>query len=188
MTDESDDEVWQRVLSGDARAYGVIWRRHRDRVFRHHLACGTPVSDAEDLTAATFLELWRRRGAVRFVDGSLLPWLIVTAQNVSRNASRARRRYQRFLAALPEPASVPDHAIGIADQSDARATALRDTLAAQRPVDAHLLAMTALEGFTVREAASTLGLSESAAKMRLSRLRAQLRAVIPTHSLPEGGS
>jgi RNA polymerase sigma-70 factor (ECF subfamily) len=58
-------------------------------VFRRLIALGHQPSDAEDLTAVTFLELWRRRTKVRFVEGSALPWLLVTALNVSRNAQRS---------------------------------------------------------------------------------------------------
>ena len=188
MTDDSDDAVWRRVASGDPRAYGVIWDRHRDRVFRHLIVRGNGIAEAEDLTAVVFLELWRKRGAVRFVDGSLLPWLIVTAQNVLSNADRAQRRHRRFLAALPAPPSVPDHAERIAEEDDERAVRLRAALATARPADARLLAMTAIEGFTVREAASALGLTESAAKMRLSRLRADLRTAVDARPLMEGGS
>jgi RNA polymerase sigma-70 factor (ECF subfamily) len=188
VSDDSDEIVWELVLSGDSRSYGAIWDRHWDRIFRHLVASGNSASNAEDLTAATFLELWRRRGAVRFVDGSLLPWLIVTAQNVSRNAARASRRYQRFLAALPPPPVIPDHADPIADRDDVHLIALRSAIAAARPADATLLAMTALEGFTIREAATALGISESAAKMRLSRLRARLRSAVTTQPIHEGGS
>lgn len=187
MRDDSDDEIWQRLLSGDERAFGLIWDRHRDRVFRHLVASGNAAADAEDLTAAVFLELWRRRTSVRFVDGSALPWLIVTAQNVTRNAARARRRYREFLSSLPVPAHVDDHAEHFAEQNDERATQLRAAIAAARPTDAALLAMTALEGFTVTEAAAALGLSEPAARMRLSRFRAHLRAHL-TDLLPEGGA
>lgn len=187
MTEDSDDAVWRRVAAGEARAYGVIWDRHRDRVFRHLLARGNGAADAEDLTAVVFLELWRKRGAVRFVDGSLLPWLIVTAQNVLRNADRAQRRYRRFLSALPEPVDTPDHAERIAELNDERIVRLRTAIAAAKPADARLLAMTALEGLTVREAALALGLTESAAKMRLSRLRADLRSSVDAHPLLEGG-
>lgn len=180
--------MWASVLSGDIRQYGTIWDRHRDRVHRHLIASGNTSSNSEDLTAATFLELWRRRGAVRFVDGSLLPWLIVTAQNVSRNAARARRRYDRFLAALPAPSVVPDHADQVAERTDERTVALRAAMSAARPTDAKLLAMTALEGFTIREAAAALGLTESAAKMRLVRVRTRLRSAVSPHLIPEGGS
>lgn len=188
MEDDSDETVWRMVLSGDSRRYGTIWDRHRDRVFRHLISRGHSASNAEDLTATTFLELWRRRGAVRFVDGSLLPWLILTAHNVSRNAARAARRYERFLAALPPPPSVPDPADSFAERDDDRLTALRAAMEAARPADAKLLALTALEGFTMHEAATALGISDSAAKMRLSRLRGRLRVAIPVQPASERGA
>lgn len=176
------------VLSGDSRRYGAIWDRHRDRVFRHLIARGNSASSAEDLTATTFLELWRRRRGVRFVDGSLLPWLIVTAHNVSRNAARATRRYERFLGALPPPPLVPDPAESLAERDDERLVALRAAIASARPADAKLLALTTLEGFTTREAATALGISESAAKMRLSRLRGRLRTEITAQPVSERGA
>lgn len=189
MTDDSDELIWQRVLSGQAHAYALVWRRHRDRVFRHHIRCGTAPQDAEDLTALTFLELWRRRSEARFVDGSLLPWLIVTAQNVSRNAARARRRHERFLASLPPPGVADDAAEAVVAHADERWTALQETLERARPVDRQLLVMTAVEGFTVRETAAALSISESAAKMRLKRLRGRVHGALSLNQpQPEGES
>jgi RNA polymerase sigma-70 factor (ECF subfamily) len=171
----TDEQAWARVLGGDASEFGVIWDRHRDRVFRHLLGRGCAAGDAEDLAAVAFLELWRRRASVRFVDGSLLPWLLVTAGNVARNARRGRVRYQAFLARLPVPAASAD-AIGAAVGSDALGPALQAQLGGLRPVDRHLLLLTAVEGFTIAEAGEVLGLSEAAAKMRLSRVRRRLRS------------
>lgn len=188
MRDESDQAVWQQLLAGNERAYGLIWDRHRDRVFRHLVMGGNSATDAEDLTAAVFLELWRRRSSIRFVDESALPWLIVTAQNVTRNATRARIRYRRFLSRLPPPGDQPDHAESHADQNDEMAIRLRALISKARPVDAQLLAMTALDGFTVTEAAGALGISEPAAKMRLSRVRSRLRADLQPDLSAEGGA
>lgn len=185
MDAESDEYVWQRVLAGDAAAFGLIWDRHRARVFRHLITSGHS-AEAEDIAAITFLELWRRRRSVRFVDQSLLPWLIVTARNVARNQARARRRHQTFLDSLPPPATTPDHAERVADLDDSRFRVLREAFAAAKPSDGHLLAMTVLDGFTIAEAATALGISESAAKMRLSRLRTSLRATISTQLLERG--
>jgi RNA polymerase sigma-70 factor (ECF subfamily) len=187
MGDDDDERVWQRIAAGESRAFGEIWDRHHVRVFRHLLASGQHADDAEDLTATVFLELWRRRTRVRFVDGSVLPWLIVTAQNTARNAARARSRYRRFLAALPPPEHHRDHAEDVAERDDPRRSRLRSELGRARPDDAHLLALTVLEGFTVREAASVIGVSESAAKMRLSRLRSRLAIAIDPTALNEGG-
>jgi len=107
---------------------------------------------------------------------------------VNRNATRARIRHRRFLSRLPPPVDQQDHADLHADQNDEVVTRLRAVIAAARPVDAQLLSMTTLEGFTLVEAASALGISESAAKMRLSRLRARLRVDLRPDLLAEGGA
>lgn len=186
MDDVSDHGVWEQVLAGDSRRFGVIWDRHRDRVFRHVLSHGLAPADAEDLTAVTFLELWRRRLSVRFVDGSLLPWILVTATNVTRNAQRSLRRHRALLAKLPPPAPASDHAEIYAERDTERAARTREVLSAARAEDRHLAMLTGLEGFTVREAAQAIGISESAAKMRLSRLRKKLIDTTAPSFLPEG--
>ena len=186
VTDESDETIWRRVVAGEARAYGLIWDRHHNRVSRHLIKSGHQPADAEDLTAMAFLELWRRRWSVRFVNGSLLPWLIVTARNVSHNAKRAQRRYSRLLAELPPNSPVPDPADEISDRY-AAIHILRHAVAAARGADGDLLAMTVIDGFSIREAAAALGMSESAAKSRLSRFRAQLRTALGSElSIEEG--
>lgn len=178
MGTDRDEDVWQRMLAGESSAFGLIWDRHRDRVYGHLLRLGMPSAEVEDLTAAAFLELWRRRRAVRFVDGSLLPWLIVTAQNLARNATRARNRYRAFLTKLPPPRPAHDPADEIVDRHGHALTQIRELMSAASPTDRALLALTALEQFTVREAAAAVGVSESAAKMRLSRLRTRLRSAL----------
>jgi RNA polymerase sigma-70 factor (ECF subfamily) len=179
----SDATVWAEVLAGHPDGMGEIWDRHRDRVFRHLLGAGAGTTEAEDLTAVTFLELWRRRAAVRFVDDSLLPWLLVTASNVARNAARSRRRYQAFLARLPKPESTdaPDAA-----PYSRRGEALARSWPSVKRLDRQLLMLTAVEGFSVAEAATAVGLSEAAAKMRLSRTRKRLHTSIDDQLLAEG--
>ncbi|HWL01688.1 MAG TPA: RNA polymerase sigma factor [Microbacteriaceae bacterium] len=176
MGADTDELTWAAVLAGDARSFGLIWDRHHARVERHLIGLGCPMAEVEDLAAITFLELWRKRVAVRFVDGSLLPWLLVTACNVHRNAARGRARYRALLARLPLPEPAPDPGELAAEQDTAQTRRVRETLAASRPADRSLVALTALEGYTVTEAAAALGLTESAARMRLSRMRARLRA------------
>ncbi|MFC8679996.1 RNA polymerase sigma factor [Microbacterium ureisolvens] len=184
----TDREIWARVLAGEARAFGSVWDRHRDRVFRHLVGAGAASAEAEDLTAVVFLELWRRRDRVRFVDGSALPWLLVTAQNVQRNAVRARRRHRALLDRLPLPDAAPDPADLVAERDSSRTRLVREVMAATRPADRDLAMLTAVEGFTIREAAEAIGISESAAKMRLSRLRTRLDQAARAAALTEGGT
>lgn len=133
-----------------------------------------------------FLELWRKRSSVRFVDGSLLPWLIVTAQNVTRNAARGRRRYRDLIAKIPLPDHAPDPADLVAERDSPRVRVAREVLAATRCDDRTLVVLTAVEGFTIAQAAAAVGISESAAKMRLSRLRTRLSPAMQLEALTEG--
>lgn len=174
--DAEDEVVWRRGLAGDGEAFGLLFDRHRERVFGHACRFAATRQDAEDLVAAAFLELWRLRERVRLVDGSVLPWLLATTTNLGLNAARARRRYRRLLEHLPRAEDHPDaaavaleaHSLGI----DGR---LRDGLGALKPKDAELLVLVALEGYSVLEAAECLQLSESAARARLHRARARLQ-------------
>ena len=172
----SDAENWDRVLEGDAQAFAVCFDRHRDPVFRSLLRAVDQTHEAEDLTATVFLELWRRRQAVRLVDGSLLPWLLATATNIGRNATRARRRYRSFLARLPPPEASPDTS-GMVDRrldAERAARAIRTRLLGLSLKDQQLIELVSLDGVTLSAAAEALGLKESAAKMRLARLRTRV--------------
>lgn len=172
----TDPELWTRVLSGDSNAFAALFDRHRDRVFWHLRRAIDDPGHAEDLTATVFLELWRRRSAARIVDESLLPWLLVTASNLARNANRSTRRYRRFLARLPQPEASPDFQDDVAHSIDALASGakLRESLQALPAVDRQLIELTAFDGLTLTQASEALGISYGAAKTRLSRARSRL--------------
>lgn len=100
--DPFDESVaWRRALDGDGEAFGRLFDAHSARVFRHARRLTSDVHDAEDVVAAAFLELWRRRRDVRTVNDSVLPWLLVTATNLSLNHGRGLRRYRSLLDRLP---------------------------------------------------------------------------------------
>ncbi|MFS2076169.1 RNA polymerase sigma factor, partial [Curtobacterium sp. CT11-133] len=83
-----DSGDWAMALEGDGEAFGRVFDRHRHRVQRHCMRLVPVDTDAADSVAIVFLEAWRNRARVRLVDGSLLPWLLVTATNVARNQTR----------------------------------------------------------------------------------------------------
>lgn len=165
---------WEQGLAGDPTAFGMIFDLHRDRVFRHAYRILQDQADAEDAAAVSFLELWRRRSHVRVVDGSVLSWLLVTATNACRNLERSRRRYRRLLDELPHG----DHHPSAEDTALSDVTVDTDIAAALRelpPRDARLLALVALEGYPVADAARAFGISPESARTRLHLVRANLK-------------
>lgn len=176
----SETLLWSRSLLGDGEAFGALFDEHRDRVFRHAYRLVMDRRDAEDVTATAFLELWRRRSSVRMVNESVLPWLLVTATKAARNVRRSGARYRKLLAALPRTpsTSASEGAFFAAHPSERIDPRLATALRSLPVTDLHLISLVALEGFTVAEAATALGLSTAAAKARLHRARGRLRTLL----------
>lgn len=175
MTSIADETaLWSRARSGDGRAFAALFDAHRDRAFRHALRLVASAHDAEDVVAAAFFELWRKRDGVPIVDGSVLPWLLATTTNLARNSGRGLRRYRAAIDRLPRSQDLADPA-ETAEERIAREELLTAVRALGEP-DATLVLLTSLEGLTPAEAAAALGLSPGAARVRLHRARKRLQA------------
>ena len=179
-TGTADAAEWARSMDGDGDAFGALFDRHKDRVFRHACRLVGNRHDAEDVTAVAFLELWRRRRDVRVVNGSVLPWLLVTTSNVARNSQRASRRYRQFLGRLPREPVAPDATDAALDLHpfDGIDQHLGAALRSLSGPDLQLVTLIALEDYSVADAAEVLRLTPSAAKTRLHRARHRLRAAL----------
>ena len=163
-------------MRGEGEAFGRVFDRHRARVRRHSLRLVPVPDDAEDVVAIVFFEAWRKREAVRFVDGSLLPWLLITASNVARNAARASRRYQMLLSRLPTQELAPDHAD---DFDDGPAP---DALRRLSAADHQVITLCVLLDFSEKDAAAALGVATGTVKSRLSRAKSRLARLLAEDS------
>jgi RNA polymerase sigma-70 factor (ECF subfamily) len=165
---DSDADDWARVLAGDGEAFGRIFDRRKEAVRRQARRLLDRPHDVEDVVAIVFLEAWRKRAAVRVVDGSVLPWLLVTTTNAARNTRRGRARYDRLLAALPVPDEAQDPGARLGDEG---------VLAAMRTLplaDQQVLTLCVLEGWPEREAAAALQVAPGTVKSRLHRAKQRL--------------
>ena len=151
-----------------SRRLGGLFDRHEARLFRHARRLLTTREDAKDAVTIAFFELWRKRAAVRVVDGSPLPWLLNTVSNAARNLERSGRRYRALIAHTPvgDPAAAPR----ASDESGVLA-ALKRLPAREQSV----VVLTVLEGYPERVTAETLGIPVGTVKSRLARAKSKLR-------------
>jgi RNA polymerase sigma-70 factor (ECF subfamily) len=179
-SDVDEAAAWAAVLDNNGDAFVAIFDLHRHRVYHQALRMTANVHDAEDVTAGAFLELWRRRKAVRVVDGSVLPWLLVTTTNLSRNLIRGLRRYRTFIAALPRVDVAPSAEDVALRQMEANEIAekLRNALIGLSPLDAALITLTTFEHYSPSQAAAALGIADGAARTRLHRARTRMAAAL----------
>ncbi|MEJ1231002.1 MAG: RNA polymerase sigma factor [Galbitalea sp.] len=168
---DDEAELWPRARRDDGAAFATLFDLHHARIYRRALGLLGNVHDAEEVAAAAFFELWRKRHSVQLVAGSVLPWLLVTTVNLSRNARRATGRYRRLLndLASDELASAP----GVDGLEVGQR--LASSLGRLSPVDGALFVLTVLEGVPIGQAAEAVGLSASTARVRLHRARMRLR-------------
>lgn len=146
---------------------GVLYERHAPAVFRYLARRAGPPA-AEDLLSEVFVAALSASSRVVAHDsGSALPWLYGIALNVLRGHFRQRQ---------PSPGVTSDFGMdwdAVDDRLDAWAERgrLRAVLAALSDSDRELLLLVGWEGLSQPEAATALGISSGAARVRLHRAR-----------------
>lgn len=184
-------EVWGNAIGGNPDAFAEIFDAHRDRVFGHSLRLIRSIPDAEDVTALVFLEAWRRRTAVRVVEGSIIGWLLVTANYVVRNHSRSLRRHQAAMRKIPPPAVEEDHAVRVLDAFDTedRARQVRQAFARLSSREQDILTLCVFEHLTAGQVSEALRIPVGTVKSRLSRAKTHLAGLMtppsPAYTRPE---
>jgi len=157
-----------RVRASDPDAFAVLFTQHAQAVYRYAAGLSGNRSAAEEVVSLTFLEAWRLRQTVRPDGGSLRPWLIGIAVNVTRNQARAARRHRTAMSRLPPPPDLPDFADELTSRLDDR-----DRLEALRERDVLICVWS---GLAPAEAAQALGVPDGTVRTRLARARRRLRA------------
>lgn len=150
----SNEEFTWLVRAYSTELYRFLYWLCRDRAL------------AEDLVQETFARAWKARGQLRDLD-TLKAWLFCIARN-------------EFLRAIERrpPGVESDDAVSslLVDAIDIeRDHAVRDQIARLSPTYREPLLLQVLGGFSCREIAAILEISEEAAMQRVSRARLTLR-------------
>ena len=140
--------------------FQAIYRRHHAAVVAYARR-RVPADTVEDVVAETFLVCWRR---LDHVPDEPLPWLCAVARKTLANQRRtAARQTRQAVGALSGEAVLfeDDPVIGDAfSQMSAR--------------DQEVLRLVAWEGVSLREAATVLGCSAIACRVRFHRAKRRL--------------
>ena len=186
--DLADGQLVQRAQAGDLDAFEALTGRHEQRVYSLVLRMLRQEQDAEDVTQQTFLSALEHLDGFR-AEASFSTWLLRIATHAALKIIRKRQGLETVsLEAVTEEQdgfeSVP-HPEYIADwrQSPAQLVHQREI---RRLLDAALAKLDErhrlvfllrdVEGFSVKETAATLDLSEANVKVRLLRARLQCKS------------
>ncbi|MCD4523746.1 RNA polymerase sigma factor SigM [Nocardioides sp. cx-173] len=188
----SDADLLRSHVEGDRDAFGVLFARHRDRLWAVALRTMGNPDDAADGLQDGLVAAYRRAGSFRG-EAAVTTWLHRVVVNACLDRLRAAK--VRRAEALPDDleeyggrgstvtADVADPAdLAVLDERRRRVlAALAELPAEQRAA----LVLVDMEGYPVSEVARMLDCAEGTVKSRCSRGRARLAEAL--HLLAPGG-
>lgn len=184
-----EPDLRAQVRAGDPDAFGVLFDEHARAVYNLGFRLTASWSAAEEVVSLTFLEAWPKRGRIDPGGGSLRPWLLGIAVNVSRNLARAARRHQAAMSRLLPPPLVPDFAEEVAGRLDdtARLREVGKALAVLGRGEREVMALCVWSELDYATAARALGVPVDTVRSRLSRARHKLSKRVPADREPVAG-
>jgi RNA polymerase sigma-70 factor (ECF subfamily) len=184
LDEASDEELLRAHVDGDADAFGVLFGRHRDRLWAVALRTMGNPEDAADGLQDGMIAAFRRAGGFRG-DAAVTTWLHRVVVNACLDRIRAAK--VRRTDTLPDDVEDRGTLVAAATaEDDPAAAALADerrrrVLAALASLPAEqraALVLVDMEGYPVAEVAMMLGCAEGTVKSRCSRGRARLATLL----------
>lgn len=160
-----DRELWERICSGDSRAFEGFYRDTAPRLqnFLRHLLPGGPA--AEDVTQDTFLQIWRRPNGFRPECGSLRAYVF----GIGRKRAAEWWRHQQPDKRLAQPQVSKDLA-----ETDSLVSDAFERLNIEQK---SLLWLREVEGLSYSELSDALEIPVGTVKSRLFTAREELRRI-----------
>ncbi|WBB67081.1 sigma-70 family RNA polymerase sigma factor [Micromonospora sp. WMMD812] len=181
MHDPSPAEDDISDIGVDPAALEVFYRRHVEAVGRFVARRVDDPHLAADLTADVFLAVIESAAGYRPDRGSQIGWLFGVARNVIADERRRAAQRLRVTGRMAGRRDLDaDDIARIEERIDAESAARRTYRALRElPEDTRaLVELVAVDGLAVAEAATALGMSPVAARVRLHRARRTVRAVL----------
>jgi RNA polymerase sigma-70 factor (TIGR02960 family) len=194
----ADGSLLDRARSGDGHAFAQLVEPHRRELHVHCYRMLGSFDDADDALQETLLAAWRGLAAFQ-AKASVRTWLYRVATNTCLNLLRTATRRPQTAFALPASAPAPTGSENVTwlqpypdalldglpddtpgpearvEQNEAVSLAFITALQVLTPRARAVLILRDVLGLSAREAAESLGSTEDAVAMTLSRARASVR-------------
>jgi RNA polymerase sigma factor (sigma-70 family) len=184
-----DHELIRLHVAGDPHAFGLIVKRHRDRMWAVAIRTTGDQEEAADALQDAFISAFRRADSFRG-DSKVTTWLHRIVVNACLD--RIRRRQVRAAEPLPDE---QDRAAQLAgpereDPAEVRERQV-DVLNALKQLNEDqrsALVLVDMEGYSVEEAAAILNCAPGTVKSRCARGRAKLLPLLRHWQTTRGGA
>jgi RNA polymerase sigma-70 factor (ECF subfamily) len=176
LGEHETDALAIRAAAGDAEAFGQLYDRCVDRVYRYVYYRLGNQRDAEDVTEQVFLNAWRAIGRFRADGAPAIVWLLRIAQNAAIDHLRTRKQSDPLDAGAIEKAAWSDP-VAVADRRCTLAE-LREAILELKPEQQQVILMRFIEELGYPQVAAAIGKTEGAVRVIQHRALAALRQAL----------
>jgi RNA polymerase sigma-70 factor, ECF subfamily len=179
---EADASLAERAVAGDAEAFGALYDRYVDAVYRYTYYRVRNEADAEDVTSEVFFKALRAMPRYQ-PRQPFLAWLYRIARNTVIDRMRRQRPQVSFEDALAHPDGdrVVDPHAGLEQLSDSQA--LRDAIAQLTPLQQDVIILRYLEGLDTKAIGHIVGRRDGTVRGIEFRALGTLRQLLPREAL-----
>ncbi len=170
----SDEQLVKRAQAGERDAFGLLYERHFDAVYRYVSYRMGNVEDTEDITTTVFLRAWQTIGNYTWRGLPFLAWLYRIAHNLLvdfRRAAKAQFVDIEAQVELADDAPLPERKI-------TKDLQLQDVLSAMDeldPLQQEVLTLRFMVGLSHSQVGEIISRSEGAVRVIQYRALKALR-------------
>ena len=181
-SNEGDAALAARASAGDAEAFGALYDRYVEAVYRYVYYRVRNEAEAEDVTSDVFFKALRAMPRYQ-PRQPFLAWLYRISRNAVIDRVRRRRPQVPFEDALRHPGAdrVVDPYAGLDVLSDR--AALRTAIAKLTPLQQEVIILRYVEGLDTKEIGRIVGRRDGAVRGIEFRALGMLRAVLPREAV-----
>ncbi len=171
-----DAELVARALDGETEAFGRVYDRYLEPLYRYTYYRVGDAAEAEDLTEMVFLKAWEALPRLDLRNLNLRAWLYRIAHNTVIDHLRARKPTLPLEKAAPVRDRAP--APETAQVQREQVAALAQAMAALKPELQQVLACRFFSGMSHAETAAVMSLKEGHVRVLQHRALKQVRALL----------
>ncbi len=166
-----------KVKSGDLDKLGLLYERHKKRLFGFFYNLGNNPSVSEDLVQNVFVRIVKYRSSFTG-EGMFVAWMFRMARNVNYDHHKKMAKENISLNVTSEELGEPiEDGFNEGIEKEGNSILLRRALAKLSDDKRELLIMSKYRGLKFKELAEFMGCTEGTAKVRVHRALKELRSI-----------
>ncbi len=162
-------ETLESFKNGSAQAFGILYKKYGDRIYRFCLKLLGDEAQAKDAFQETFVKVYEN--SKKFYGENFTAWVFTIARHTCLNMIRAKKDIESYDDYVHGQSVEMNHDFGLQKS-------LQDAIQSLPIILKEALLLREYEGHSYQEIAEILEIDLSLAKVRVHRARVQLRKIL----------